>query len=293
MKQQLVYTRNEAIDVKVYEPENPKAAMLLLHGISEHSGRYDYLLNFFKEHDIYGVVYDHNGHGSRDNGNRGEIGSFETLVRDAKDVYDSLPEDLPKFVIGHSMGSIVLRLLLSTIQPAGAIIVGTGNRTSPMEMIETAFVNGVAKVLPDAKSLFINRLAFSGFDRQVEGTARNRWISKNYENVVNYNKDPLSGHPVSINTFKAVNNAIFAVNSEAVIGHYSKDTNFLLISGKDDPFSHNGRDVEVLDATLKAHGLHTKSVLYEGYRHEILNEDIKNDVYRMILEWMDTVIDGE
>ena len=52
MKQQIVYTRDEAIDVKIYEPENPKAAVLVLHRISEHSGRYDYLLNFFKSHDI-------------------------------------------------------------------------------------------------------------------------------------------------------------------------------------------------------------------------------------------------
>ena len=291
MKQQIVYTRDEAIDVKIYEPENPKAAVLVLHGISEHSGRYDYLLNFFKSHDIYGVVYDHNGHGNRDNGNRGEIGSFEKLVLDAKDVYDSLPDHLPKFVIGHSMGSIVLRLLLTSICPTGAVIVGTGDRTTPVEKIQTAFVNGVSKITPNFKSLLLNQLAFRGFDRQVEGTAKNRWISKNYEIVVKFNQDPLSGHPVSVNTFKALNNAIIAVNSEEIIKKYNKDTNFLLISGKDDPFSHQGKDIEKLDATLKAYGHNTKSVLYEGYRHEILNENIKNDVYRTILDWMDNSID--
>src|SRR5699024_12543444 len=101
MKQQIVYTRDEAIDVKIYEPETPKAVVLVLHGISEHSGRYDYLLNFFKSHDIHGVIYEHNGHGNRDNGNRGESESFEKLVLDAKEVYDSVPNELTKFVIGH------------------------------------------------------------------------------------------------------------------------------------------------------------------------------------------------
>ena len=81
------------------------------------------------------------------------------------------------------------------------------------------------------------------------------------------------------------------MNSEEIIKKYNKDTNFLLISGKDDPFSHQGKDIEKLDATLKAYGYNTKSVLYEGYRHEILNENIKNDVYRTILDWMDKSID--
>src|SRR5699024_9938517 len=160
------------------------------------------------------------------------------------------------------------------------------------EKIETAFVNGVSKITPNFKSLLLNELAFSGFDRQVEGTAKNRWISKKYENVVKFNQDPLSGYLVSVNTFKALNNASIAVNSVEIIKKYNNDTKFLLISGKDDPFSHQGKDIEKLDATLKAYGYNTKSVLYEGYRHEILNENIKNDVYRTILDWMDKSIDA-
>ena len=101
------------------------------------------------------------------------------------------------------MGSIVLRLLLTSICPTGAVIVGTGDRTTPVEKIQTAFVNGVSKITPNFKSLLLNQLAFRGFDRQVEGTAKNRWISKNYENVVKFNQDPLSGHPCLLYTSDA------------------------------------------------------------------------------------------
>src|SRR5699024_12658099 len=122
-----------------------------------------------KKHDIYVVTYDHNGHGNRDNGNRGEIESFEKLVLAAKDVYDSLPDELPKFVSGHSMGSIVLRLLLTSIRPTGAVTVGTGDRTTSVEKIKTAFVNGVSKITPNFKGLLLIKFAFCGFDRYLVG----------------------------------------------------------------------------------------------------------------------------
>ena len=87
----------------------PRARLLLVHGLGEHSGRYAALAGDLNAQGISLRGFDHRGHG-RSQGKRGALGKqADCLSRDAIDVFETYAaegDDLP-FLLGHSMGGLV------------------------------------------------------------------------------------------------------------------------------------------------------------------------------------------
>ena len=121
-----------------FEPENVqlKGTLLVLHGMQEHSGRYSEFAQYIANHGFLVITYDHLGHGKTAR-NFNEMGFFqkkrpaEKIINDAKGMADWLAHkcpDVPHFILGHSMGSFIVRCLLQQAGEKfnGAVIVGTG-----------------------------------------------------------------------------------------------------------------------------------------------------------------------
>ena len=87
----------------------PRARMLIVHGLGEHSGRYPALAGDLNALGISIRAFDHRGHG-RSQGKRGTVGKDpDCLSRDAVEVFNAYAgegNDLP-FLFGHSMGGLV------------------------------------------------------------------------------------------------------------------------------------------------------------------------------------------
>lgn len=88
----------------------PRAAVLLVHGVGEHSGRYDWLAQRLAEHGLAVHAWDHRGHGLS-SGRRGHIESWKDYRQDLRQALDQArtisPPPLPLFLLGHSMGALV------------------------------------------------------------------------------------------------------------------------------------------------------------------------------------------
>lgn len=121
-----------------YIPENQniKATILVLHGMQEHSGRYDEFAKFLSNSGYAVLTYDHLGHGKTAK-NKESLGYFQKenpkqkVIDDAENMAKLLESrfpNIPHFVLGHSMGSFITRCLLQQAGEkfSGAIIVGTG-----------------------------------------------------------------------------------------------------------------------------------------------------------------------
>lgn len=95
---------------RAWEPEAPRAAVLLSHGLGEHGGRYGPLAGFLGQRGVAVYAPDHRGHG-RSEGKRGHAPSFSRFVDDferfRQDVAPRIAPGLPVFVYGHSMGGLV------------------------------------------------------------------------------------------------------------------------------------------------------------------------------------------
>src|SRR5690606_18119795 len=115
-----------------------KAAILLLHGMQEHNGRYNDFADYLKTRGYAVLTYDHIGHG-RTAKTKDQLGFFrrnqpgDRLVEEAERMASFLTQrfpDVPLVLMGHSMGSFVARVLLKKAAHRfdGVILMGTGGQ---------------------------------------------------------------------------------------------------------------------------------------------------------------------
>lgn len=89
--------------------DNPKAVIVIVHGLCEHLGRYNYFTKKLNEFGYSVYRFDNRGHG-RSSGERGYIDNFEYFFDDADKIVDmALQENkkVPVFMFGHSMGGFI------------------------------------------------------------------------------------------------------------------------------------------------------------------------------------------
>lgn len=273
------------IDVKVFEPRRPVAAVQVMHGIAEHMARYDEFNTWLAANDIYVVTHNHRGHGPKAE-RFGHFDDFNDLIEDALFVSESIPSSLKKFILGHSMGSVVARRLLERNRYDGGIIVGTGNREKFSDFVSDIFLHMLAKAQPESHSKRINTLAFGSYDNMFAGDTKNRWLSKNQQNVDDYNTDPYAGQLMSNKAFSEFIKHLSAASNEVNLSQYNESVPLLIIGGKDDPFSNKGKDIRSLSKTLIRYTDSVTVQLYDDSRHEVLNEDNRAQVYNKLLEWV-------
>ncbi len=298
---ELISLGSRQLYYRLFEPNSKsvRGTLLLLHGMQEHSGRYVELARFLCEHNYVVMCYDHLGHGMTANG-EDELGFFQLgnpaqqLVDDAEYMLRYLHRLYPKashYALGHSMGSFVLRLLLQQVDDMldGAILVGTGGK-NPIAGMARSGLKLLNRFAPKKRSTFVNstfeKMNNSKFKNEPDASSTS-WLSVSKSNRQAFSNDPLNGVPFSNNGFYA----LLTLNINATKKDWQKPIHktlpLLFISGGDDPIGNFGKGVRQTVDELKANGFFkVKLKIYKGMRHEILNEDIKDKVYRDILKWL-------
>lgn len=282
-------------------PENQpvRGTIIILHGMMEHSGRYMELADFLCRNGYFVVTYDHIGHG-RTAKNDSEQGFMHISVPQEKIVNDAVAmaqftknqyPDLPNFILGHSMGSFITRcvLLKEKIKFNGVILTGTGARSFEA-FLAKGLVNIMNFLAPKHRSSLLDKMFSDTNNRHFKNEANDKntnWLSVNKENRKAFLNDPLCGIPFTNNGYYT----LLSVNLKATVNNWSRklDRNLplLFLSGKDDPIGNFGKGIEKTISSLKSQGFRNITYkLYPGMRHEILNEDIKLDVYDEIIQWL-------
>lgn len=273
----------------------------LVHGMTEHMDRYDEFARFLTEQGWLVVGHDHLGHGysvrnERCRGYFCKSKPSDVLVADIHQVTSITKggyPDLPYFIFGHSMGSYLLRKYL-TIYSAdvdGAIICGTGS------VPDTACYAGMALCGLIAtfrgwhyRSSLIQKLSFGGPYKKfcTDGSdPENSWLSKNTENILQFYEDPLCKFSFTLNGFYGLFSTVSYNNQEKYIKQIRADLPMFLISGSDDPVGDAGLGVKRVYQRYKKAGLKDVTMkLYEGDRHELVNELDRETVYADVWEWI-------
>lgn len=275
-----------------------KATLQIVHGMQEHSGRYAEIAEYFANRGFAVLTYDHLGHGKSVKDKK-DIGFFqldqpdEKLISDAEMMSDYLIKqyaNVPHFILGHSMGSFVTRCLLQKIgnQFAGAIIVGTGGTLTGINLIKgyLSLANKIApRHLTYLNTLFtiVNNKSFKK-DKDFSDTS---WLSLNPVNRKAFSEDELCGIPFTNNAFYT----LFTIYKRATARNWAasipKSLPFLFVSGENDPIGNFSKGVTETVDNLKHDGFKNVNVkIYPNMRHEILNEEIKEDVFNDIYNWI-------
>ena len=281
----------------------PKAVLQITHGMCEYIERYEEFAAFLCEQGFIVTGHDHLGHGDSVF-TEDELGFFALgrpcplLLKDMHRLSlhtQRLYPDLPYFMLGHSMGSYLLRCYLSVYQPeiAGAIIMGTGFE-SPLT---AAFAVGLCHVLAAVRgwryrSRLIQQLtmdsgAYRAFNTDGKDPA-NSWLSKNVENVQEYYANKKCRFRFTLNGYLGLLEAVRMSCSRSAIRRIPAKLPLMVISGEEDPVGNMGEGVKEFARCLEHHGMQDlQCVLLPGDRHEVLNETDRREVFRLLLNWME------
>jgi len=277
----------------------PVCILQITHGMAEYVDRYEDFAKYLTDRGFAVTADDHLGHG-KSVGENHPYGYFcaqdpaTVVVRDEhrlKKITQELFPGVPYFVLGHSMGSFIIRNYLFRYGNGidGAIVMGTG-------MQPKALVSGL-KIMASLACLFgkskkvcngINKMGFGAYLKKIENPrTQNDWLTKDSAIVDQYNADPLCGFVFTGNGFKTLAELISRLYSKENLDKMPKKLPILITSGAEDPVGDYGEGPKRVYEQYKALGMNDVSIkLYETDRHEILNETDRATVYEDIYNWI-------
>ena len=283
----------------VPEEEKPVCILQIIHGMTEYIDRYDEFARYLAERGILVVGDDHLGHGK--SVRPGEpYGYFcrhdapTVLVRDEhrlKKLMQKKYADVPYFMLGHSMGSFILRNYLFRYgnKIDGAIIMGTGMTPKPVLLsgIALATIQGLIYG-DDHVCNLIAKMSFNSFDERIDKTKEpGNWLSKNEENIMKYAVDPMCNFTFTANGFRTMFRLIYNLHDREKLKKMPPALPIIFLSGEDDPVGDYGKGVKQVYQSFKEIGMENVQIkLYPKDRHEILNELDREDVYGDIYRWI-------
>lgn len=272
-----------------------KAILQISHGMVEHIERYGEFAEFLAQKGIYVVGNSHLGHGKsvvsseklgyfhEPDGNECVIGDIRRLQKITREKYPFLPY----YMLGHSMGSFLLRQYLGRYgnEIAGAVIVGTGDQPDLILKGGKIICRLVAAVKGwDYRCGLVNGFAVGGYEKKMGKS----WISRNEENVRNYSKDPFCSYVFTLNAFYHMFDGMLKMNRQERKGRIPRELPILFASGKEDLVGNKGKGVENVYRRYREQGMQAVQIrLYEKDRHEILNESDRDVVYQDIYKWLE------
>lgn len=281
---------------------SPIAILQLIHGMAEHIGRYDEFACHMAQKGYIVVGDDHLGHG-RSAKEYGDYGYFcekkaaSVLVMDEhrlKEVMQKKEKELPYFMLGHSMGSLILRnyLIQYGQEIDGAILCGTPNNGS-VKVGMARIISGLLKLCGKnrEKSAFLDRLVFGSYNKRTEKRTCFDWINIDEKVVDEYMNDPQCGFLFTVNGFDTMFQLSANVNKMSLLKRIPKDLPILLIAGKEDPVGNYGKGVAHVYRQYRQLGIAGAELkLYDNARHEILFEPEKDIVFADICNWLQKYI---
>lgn len=283
---------------KVYLPEgSPKGLLHVVHGMTEYIGRYDNMMRAMAEYGYIVFGYDHIGHGKT--AAKEELGYFADkdgwkILVDDVDVFGSeirkeMGDDLPFILMGHSMGSFIVRLTAAKYNHYDKLIImGTGG-PNPAAGAGIA-LSGLLKKLKGTHgySDFIYKMAFGTYNKGFEQeNDKYAWLSVDKANRDRYRQDSLCTFLFTISAMQDLVCLNKYSNDKSWFAAIDKKKPILLISGAEDPVGEHGKGVRKVYETLKAGGANVELKLYDGYRHEILNDFCKENVIKDLRAFID------
>lgn len=254
-----------------WRPERePKAGIVLVHGLAEHSARYQLTARHLTQNGYAVDTFDLRGHG-KSSGSPLFVGNFAEYMTDLDLFLDRVRARLPGrplFLMGHSMGGVIVTCYALDRQPRVRGVVLSAPAVKLCTEVSLPLLKGaalIARFLPRLKTVKINQ----------------NYISRDPAVVEAYNSDPLIYRQA----------VLMRTGSELVrAGRCVRERMdaftlpILVLQGTGDKITEpeGGRrlyeNAASTDRTLK---------LYEGLYHEILNEPERERVLQDIVGWLD------
>ncbi|MBO4824621.1 MAG: alpha/beta fold hydrolase, partial [Lachnospiraceae bacterium] len=198
---------------------------------------------------------------------------------------------VPYFILGHSMGSYMLRNYLCRYGKGidGAIIMGTGMEPK-FRVLGLKAIIAVSSLLGKYSKpcKLADKAATGAYQKRIKNPRTPfDWLTKDEAIVDKYIADPLCGFTFTGNGFKTLAETIWRLYKDSYVSKMPVTLRTFIISGSEDPVGNYGAGPKKVYESFLAQGMQrVQFKLYEGDRHEILNETDKATVYEDIYNWI-------
>lgn len=293
-------SQNQCIEGTLTLPEDEvKAIVQIVHGMTEHSGRYQHFAEMLAQKHIGTACFDLRGHGVRPNpeacasfGEDGWDASLQEICACASFLKQNYP-NTHHFLMGFSLGSFLVRELMAdaSCSPDGFIIAGSGDQSALVIDIMKAIVKTqIKKAGFNETTPLIQTLSFDTYNQKFAPvrTAFD-WLCSDEKSIDDYMKDSLCRRSISSGLFYQLLDAMKRTGSKAHLKQLRSDIPVLLISGKDDPVGDQGKGVQRIYDKMKAYQIPVTMHLIEHARHDFFHETAQNadiEAAHLIEKWI-------
>ena len=267
-------------------PESVDAVVLVIHGMQEHSGRYQEFSAKLNQKNIAVAVSDLRGHGTNmefapglDEGN-----IYSNIVNDQKAIIKKLRElygDKKLVVFGHSYGSFVTQRLIKDRVKVDKFILSGSSYMKGIVVSAGAVVAGISRVFKgrNAEAKMIENMSIKGYGKKFEG---GNWLTRDDSVWEKYKKDEMCGQPFPVAFYQSMFHEL-PKNYSGLKNSVGYKPNIVLLAGDNDPVGEFGKGVKKLAKVYDNAGFEVSVMLYPGGRHEMHNEINKEEVFDFIV----------
>ncbi|MGG5260223.1 lysophospholipase [Phycicoccus avicenniae] len=278
---------------------DPKAAVVVAHGMAEHSARYARLAEALTAAGYAVYAPDHRGHGrtasAADHGYFADAQGWEAVVSDLRAVTAlarSEQPGRPVFLLGHSMGSFLSRayVIEDSRDLAGLVLSGTAGDPGALGKVGAGIAAAEARLRGRRHtSTLLDKLTFGQYNAAFKpNRTAFDWLSRDEAEVDAYVADPLCGNTFTSGFFKDLLGGLAGINDPKRVARVRRDLPVLLVAGDKDPVGDGGKGPRAVAQQYREAGVaDVTCTLYPDARHEIFNETNRDDVTADVVRWLD------
>jgi len=248
-------------------PENARAAVLLLHGLGEHMGRYGHVASALQAAGYVVFGYDHHGHGLS-SGLRGNLLSPSQLLDDVRFVIEQVRAltHAPLVLLGHSMGGLIAaRAVAQSLPHIDALVMSSPALGAQTNVIQKFLLATLPKLFPHVR---------------VDNGVKTTWVARDAQVVRAYVEDPLVHRQISAGLAAWILKE--GAQTVAQASAWTMPT-LLLYAGQDQLVLPQASAEFARLAPSDVLQSHCFNVMY----HEIFNDPEKAMVLAKLLAWLD------
>lgn len=279
----------------------PRGIVQILHGLSEHAARYERFANACIEQGFAVVAHDHRGHGGScpadKLGHFADVGGWDKVAGDVLTVNAAARArfaGMPLVLFAHSMGSYIGQFFAMCHPGSIDALILSGSTSAPrirLYLGQLAARLEIARHGKTYRSPALNRQAFGAFNNHFRPARTGfDWLSRDAREVDRYVTDPLCGRTPGAQLWHDLLGGMIGIGRKSALRQVPADLPVLITGGSDDPVGGR-RGMQRLAALWSGTGHRNVTLkVFDGGRHEMLNETSRNEFTRFVTGWASKAI---
>ncbi len=292
MEREFSFTSKDDMNIHGYQwfpkEDDVLGVVQIVHGSVEHAQRYREFGKFLVENGYVVYIHDQRGHGKTAK-NEDDLSIFskdangwQHLKNDIITVNQMIKQEyknVPVYMLGHSMGSFLVRDLISEMANIADGVILTG--TIPIDFKNVFLYKSARLYILALKKVKGKTFRDNGLHKYIY---EDLILTRDKSIVKAYKEDIICGYTASLEYLGQMFKGMIQVSNKKKIKQINKDMPIYIMSGEFDKVA--GSKITTIYDMYKACGIKDVTLkIYQESYHEILNETNRDEVYKDILKW--------